>query len=81
MAAVVGEDPLYARRRIDELTDRRLLSIEERQRDNGTKLDALDAKVDTLSARLTFLAGGLAVLSVIVNFIAPIIVHVLTNNP
>lgn len=62
------EDPLYARRRIDQLTDQRLGAIED-------QLNKLDGKVDTLSARLTFIAGGLALLSIIVNIIGPAIVN------
>ena len=68
-------DQNYERRRIDQLTDQRLTGIEERQRENGQKLDELDDKVDRLSTRLSYIAGGLAVLSVVVNFLVPIILE------
>jgi hypothetical protein len=58
----------YTRRRIDTLTDQRFVRIE-------TKVDEIDRKVDALSNRLAWLAGGLAVLSVLVNIIGPIIVR------
>ena len=73
-------DPFYERRRIDQLTDQRLSSIEQRQSDNGKKLDALDDKVDKLSARLSYLFGAIAVLSVLVNFLAPIILNAITSG-
>lgn len=72
---MTGDDPLYARRRIDALTDRRLDGIESEQRDTNAKLDHLDGKVDGLAGRLNLIAGGLAVLSVIVNIIAPILIR------
>lgn len=71
----MGDDPLYARRRIDALTDRRLDSIEGEQRDTNRKLESLDIKVDTLTNRLTFLVGGLALLSVLINILGPILVR------
>lgn len=63
---MVADDPYYARRRIDALTDKRLEAIEASQRENGDKLDRLEA-------RLNYIAGGLAVLSVALNILAPII--------
>jgi hypothetical protein len=63
---MVADDPLYARRRIDQLTDERLRDIERNQRENGAKLDRLEA-------RLNYIAGGLAVLSVALNILAPVI--------
>ena len=64
---MAADDAFYARRRIDQLTDERLRAIEGNQRENGEKLDRLEA-------RLNYLFGGLAVLSVGMNLIAPIIV-------
>jgi len=63
----MADDPFYARRRIDQLTDERLRAIEKSAAENGDKLDRLEA-------RLNYLFGGLAVLSVGMNLIAPIIV-------
>ena len=73
-------DQSYERRRIGQLTDQRLTGIEARQGENGRKLDDLDAKVDGLNTRLSYLAGGLAVLSIIVNFLAPVILSAITNG-
>ena len=53
-----------ARRRIDILTDQRFRRLE-------TKVDEIDRKVDALSNRLAWLAGGLAVLSIIANIVGP----------
>jgi hypothetical protein len=62
----MADDPYYARRRIDQLTDERLRAIESTQQVNGEKLDKLEA-------RLNYLFGALAVLSVLMNLIAPVV--------
>jgi hypothetical protein len=72
---MASDDPLYARRRIDALTDRRLDGIESEQRDTNHKLDELDDKVDGLGNRLNYIAGGLAALSVVVNLLGPLIIR------
>jgi hypothetical protein len=53
--------PDYYRRRADAATDRRL--------------DRLEAKVDALSNRLAWIAGGLAVLSIVANVVGPLVVE------
>ena len=50
------------------MTDQRFRRLEG-------KVDEIDRKVDALSTRLAVMAGGLAILSVIVNIIGPIIVR------
>lgn len=77
---VGGEDPLYARRRIDALTDKRLEGIESEQKDTNEKLADLEDKVDELGGRLNYLVGGLAVLTFLLNFLAPIILDALTRR-
>ncbi len=77
---MAADDPIYARRRIDALTDKRLDNIEVEQRDTNRKLEGLDAKVDGLTTRLNLIAGGLAVLSVIANIVGPAIVDAITRS-
>ena len=69
----MADDPYYARRRIDQLTDERLRAIEHSQQVNGEKLDRLEA-------RLNYIAGGLAVLSVLMNLLAPVVTTYLSSR-
>lgn len=66
-------DPVYDRRRIDELMDGRVASIGREVGEVKSDVRDLDAKVDALSARVTWLFGGLAVVAVIVSILGPII--------
>lgn len=69
----MADDPVpYYRRRLDELIDDRLKAITEAQRETSRK-------VDRLEARLNWIAGGLAILSVLANFLGPIIIERLTK--
>jgi hypothetical protein len=61
-------DIAYYRRRIDELVDVRLRSIEDAIR-------SLDARTDTIDRRLTLIFGGLAVISVIANLLGPALIE------
>jgi hypothetical protein len=77
---LAADDPIYARRRIDALTDKRLDGIEREQGDTNRKLEGLGVKVDGLSNRLNLIAGGLAVLSVLANIVGPAIVDAITRG-
>lgn len=68
------EDPTFHdRRQLEREKERRMVRLED-------KVDQLDAKVDALSNRLSWLFGALAVLSLVANIIGPIIVEAVTNR-
>lgn len=58
----------YYRRRIDELVDGRLIRIEDAVR-------SLDSRADTIDKRLNHIFGGLALIVVIANLLAPTIIE------
>lgn len=73
MGGPVGiDDPTYARRRIDQLIDDRLDTIVQAQKETGRK-------VDRLEARLNYIAGGLAVLSVLLNLLGPALIDAVSK--
>lgn len=60
----------YYRRRIDELVDRRLATIEE-------QVNTLDSRLDRLDRRLSYLFGALALLSFLGSVAGPALIHAL----
>lgn len=61
----MAADDIYQERRADRINDQRLMRVEN--------------KVDALAAKLNWMAGGLAVLSLIMNIVGPIIVEKLAR--
>jgi hypothetical protein len=67
-------DAAYYRRRIDELVDRRLIGIEDSMRN-------LDDRADKHDQKLNWIFGGLAVVSVVANLLAPTVIRWLSGQP
>jgi hypothetical protein len=60
---------LYTRRRIDQLTDRRLVDIE-------TDVGNVNTRLTRLESRINYLFGGLAVLVAVLNLISPFLAEI-----
>jgi hypothetical protein len=69
------ENGAYSRRRIDELNDARVQALGRELGGLRNDVRDLDSKVDKLSNRLAWIAGGIAVLSLLANIIGPVLVR------
>ena len=66
-------DRAYYRRRIDELMDGRLKSIEH-------AVNSLDIRSDAVDAKLNRIFGALAIIVVLVNLLAPVLIRWATGT-
>jgi hypothetical protein len=71
------ENGAYSRRRIDQLTDRKIDDLGRELGDLRNEMREVDRKVQLLSTRFAWVAGGLAVISFIFNVFGPTIARVL----
>jgi hypothetical protein len=71
------ENGAYSRRRIDQLTDRKIDDLGRELGDLRDELREVDRKVVQLSTRFAWVAGGLAAVSFVLNVFGPTIARVL----
>ena len=72
------ENGTYSRRRIDQLMDERFRDIEGDVSEPRGEVGRVRKDISALSNRLSYLFGGLAVLSFVLNVLGPALVAILS---